>query len=183
MAKNIMVQGTGSSVGKSLIVAGLCRILKSAGYKVAPFKAQNMSLNSYITAEGGEMGRAQVVQAEASGIEPSVLMNPILIKPTGDMSSQVIVLGKVYWQLGAEEYYKVVPELVETVRRAYQELAAQYDVIVLEGAGSPAEINLYHRDVVNMGMARMVDAPVVLVGDIEKGGVFCINFWYSFAAP
>ncbi|NSW82571.1 MAG: cobyric acid synthase [Syntrophothermus sp.] len=176
MAKNIMVQGTGSSVGKSLIVAGLCRIIKSAGYKVAPFKAQNMSLNSYITAEGGEMGRAQVVQAEASGIEPSVLMNPILIKPTGDMSSQVIVLGKVYRQLGAEEYYKVVPELVETVRRAYQELAAQYDVIVLEGAGSPAEINLYHRDVVNMGMARMVDAPVVLVGDIEKGGVFASIF-------
>ena len=176
MARNIMIQGTGSSVGKSIIVAGLCRILKNAGYKVAPFKAQNMSLNSYVTAEGGEMGRAQVVQAEASGIEPSVLMNPILIKPTGDMSSQVIVLGKVYRQLGADEYYQVVPELVETVKRAYDELAANYDVIVLEGAGSPAEINLYHRDIVNMGMARMADAPVLLVGDIEKGGVFASVF-------
>ncbi len=176
MARNIMIQGTGSSVGKSIIAAGLCRILKNAGYKVAPFKAQNMSLNSYVTSEGGEMGRAQVVQAEACGIEPSVLMNPILIKPTGDQSSQVIVLGKVYRQLRADEYYQVVPELTETVRRAYEELAANYDIIVLEGAGSPAEINLYHRDIVNMGMARIADAPVLLVGDIEKGGVFASVF-------
>lgn len=171
-----MIQGTGSSVGKSLIVAGLCRILKNAGYKVAPFKAQNMSLNSYVTAEGGEMGRAQVVQAEASGIEPSVLMNPILIKPTGDSCSQVIVLGKVYRQLSAEEYYQVVPELVNTVREAYQELASRYDIVVLEGAGSPAEINLRYRDIVNMGMAQMANAPVVLVGDIDKGGVFASLF-------
>lgn len=172
MAGSIMIQGTGSSVGKSLIVAGLCRILKDAGYKVAPFKAQNMSLNSYVTSEGGEMGRAQVVQAEASGIEPSVIMNPILIKPTGDSCSQVIVLGKVYRQVSAEQYYQLVPELVDTVRRAYQELAARYDIIVLEGAGSPAEINLFHRDIVNMGMARIAEAPVLLVGDIDKGGVF-----------
>lgn len=172
MAKCLMIQGTASSVGKSLLTAAFCRILKQDGLKVAPFKSQNMSLNSFITSEGGEMGRAQVVQAEASGIDPHVRMNPILLKPTADQKSQVIVLGEVYDNLAATEYYRVRPTLRETVRRAYQQLAEAYDVIVIEGAGSPAEINLQADDIVNMGMAEMVDAPVLLVGDIDRGGVF-----------
>ncbi|NPV91103.1 MAG: cobyric acid synthase [Firmicutes bacterium] len=167
-----MIQGTASSVGKSLLTAAICRILKQDGLKVAPFKSQNMSLNSFITREGGEMGRAQVVQAEACGIEPHVTMNPILLKPTADQRSQVIVLGKVYDNLSAAEYYQVRPTLRDTVRQAYQRLADEYDVIVIEGAGSPAEINLQADDLVNMGMAGMVDAPVLLVGDIDRGGVF-----------
>ncbi|HBQ63931.1 MAG TPA: cobyric acid synthase CobQ [Clostridiales bacterium] len=171
-AKCIMVQGTASSVGKSLIVAGLCRIFRQDGYRVAPFKSQNMALNSFITADGKEMGRAQVVQAEAAGVLPSVEMNPILIKPTTDKKAQVIVNGEVYGNFSAVEYHNLKPALAELVRGTYQKLAEQYDVIVIEGAGSPAEINLRDKDLVNMGMAEMADAPVVLVGDIDKGGVF-----------
>lgn len=167
-----MIQGTASSVGKSLVVAGLCRLLRNAGYRVAPFKAQNMSLNSFVTAEGGEMGRAQVVQAQAAGIAPSVLMNPILLKPSGNAHSQLIVLGEARGTYTAEQYYELVPALEATVRDAYRQLAQQYEVVVLEGAGSPAEINLRHRDLVNMGMAHLAGAPVLLVGDIDKGGVF-----------
>ncbi|MCR4400805.1 MAG: cobyric acid synthase, partial [Syntrophomonadaceae bacterium] len=172
MARSIMIQGTASSVGKSLVVAGLCRLLRNAGYRVAPFKAQNMSLNSFVTAEGGEMGRAQVVQAQAAGIAPSVLMNPILLKPSGNAHSQLIVLGEARGTYTAEQYYELVPDLEATVRDAYRQLAQQYEVVVLEGAGSPAEINLRHRDLVNMGMAHLAGAPVLLVGDIDKGGVF-----------
>lgn len=172
MAKNIMIQGTMSNVGKSLLAAGLCRIFRQDGYRVAPFKSQNMALNSFITKDGSEMGRAQVVQAEAAGIEPDVRMNPILLKPTTDVGSQVIVLGKVMGNMKAVEYYKHKKELVPYVMKAYNELAAENDIIVIEGAGSPAEINLKEEDIVNMGFARMVNAPVLLAGDIDRGGVF-----------
>jgi adenosylcobyric acid synthase len=167
-----MVQGTGSSVGKSRIAAGLCRVFKQDGYRVAPFKSQNMALNSFITREGLEMGRAQVAQAEACGLEPSVLMNPVLLKPSSDKNCQVIIMGKVYGNLSAMDYHEFKPKLLETVKMAYDRLAEQNDIIVIEGAGSPAEINLRDRDIVNMGMAELVDAPVILVGDIDKGGVF-----------
>lgn len=172
MAKAIMIQGTMSNAGKSLIAAGLCRIFKQDGYKVAPFKAQNMALNSFITKEGLEMGRAQVTQAEAAGIEPSVLMNPVLLKPTNDTSSQVIVNGEVMENMSAKEYYKHKRELVFAVKESYDKLAAAYDIIVLEGAGSPAEINLKENDIVNMHMAKLAKAPVLLAGDIDRGGVF-----------
>lgn len=172
MAKAIMVQGTMSNAGKSIITAGLCRIFKQDGFKVAPFKAQNMALNSFITREGLEMGRAQVVQAEAAGIEPSVLMNPILLKPTNNTSSQVIVNGEVWQNLSAREYYRNKSALVPEVKRAFDKLSEEYDIIVIEGAGSPAEINLRDEDIVNMFMAKMADAPVLLVGDIDRGGVF-----------
>ncbi len=172
MAKVIMIQGTMSGAGKSLLTAGLCRILKEDGLRVAPFKSQNMALNSYITAEGLEMGRAQVVQAEAAGAEPSVLMNPILLKPTTDTGSQVIVMGKVLGNMSAREYFAYKKELVPVIQEAYRKLADQYDVIVVEGAGSPAEINLKENDIVNMGLARMLEAPVLLAGDIDRGGVF-----------
>lgn len=172
MAKNIMIQGTMSNAGKSLLAAGLCRVLKQDGYRVAPFKSQNMALNSFITANGGEMGRAQVVQAEAAGIAPDVRMNPILLKPTTDMGSQVIVNGIVQGNMRASEYYRRKPEFFPAVRAAYDSLAAEFDLIVIEGAGSPAEINLKQDDLVNMGLAKMVDAPVLLVGDIDRGGVF-----------
>ncbi|WP_041424008.1 cobyric acid synthase [Thermosediminibacter oceani] len=167
-----MIQGTGSSVGKSRIVTGLCRILKEDGFKVAPFKAQNMALNSYITREGLEIGRAQATQAEACGLEPSVLMNPVLLKPTSDKNCQVIIRGKVYGNLSAMDYHEFKAKLKKVVTETYEELKSQYDVIVIEGAGSPAEINLRENDLVNMGMAEIADAPVVLVGDIDKGGVF-----------
>ena len=172
MAKNIMIQGTMSNAGKSLLCAGLCRVLKQDGYRVAPFKSQNMALNSFITADGGEMGRAQVVQAEAAGIHPDVRMNPILLKPTTDVGSQVIVNGQVKGNMRAMEYYRRKREFVPAVMESYQSLASDYDVIVIEGAGSPAEINLKDEDIVNMGFAKMVDAPVLLVGDIDRGGVF-----------
>ena len=172
MAKAIMIQGTMSNAGKSLIAAGLCRIFRQDGYRVAPFKAQNMALNSFITKEGLEMGRAQVVQAEAAGIEPSVLMNPVLLKPTNDMSSQVIINGEVYANMSAQEYYSRKREIVPEIMKAYQELDSKYDVIVLEGAGSPAEINLKENDIVNMHMAKLAKAPVILAGDIDRGGVF-----------
>ena len=172
MAKNIMIQGTMSNAGKSLLCAGLCRIFKQDGYRVAPFKSQNMALNSFITADGGEMGRAQVVQAEAAGIAPDVRMNPILLKPTTDVGSQVIVNGVVQGNMKAMEYYRRKREYVPAVMEAYESLAAEYDIIVIEGAGSPAEINLKQEDIVNMGLAKLVDAPVLLVGDIDRGGVF-----------
>lgn len=172
MAKNIMIQGTMSNAGKSLLCAGLCRIFRQDGYRVAPFKSQNMALNSFITADGGEMGRAQVVQAEAAGIAPDVRMNPILLKPTTDVGSQVIVNGVVQGNMRAMEYYRRKQEFVPAVLEAYDSLAAENDIIVIEGAGSPAEINLKQEDIVNMGLAKLVDAPVLLVGDIDRGGVF-----------
>ncbi|MBE5961376.1 MAG: cobyric acid synthase [Lachnospiraceae bacterium] len=172
MAKSIMIQGTMSNAGKSFLVAGLLRILKQDGYKVAPFKSQNMALNSYITEEGLEMGRAQVMQAEAAGIKPSVRMNPILLKPTTDMGSQVIVCGEVQGNMQARDYFKMKKSLIPKIKEAYDSLAEEYDIIVIEGAGSPAEINLKADDIVNMGMAKLVDAPVLLAGDIDRGGVF-----------
>ena len=172
MAKVIMIQGTMSNAGKSLVTAGLCRVFKQDGYKVAPFKSQNMALNSFITKEGLEMGRAQVMQAEACGIEPSVNMNPILLKPTNDVGSQVIVNGEVLGNMSARDYYKKKTELIPHIMEAYNNLAKEYDIIVMEGAGSPAEINLKENDIVNMGMAKLVNSPVLLVGDIGRGGVF-----------
>lgn len=172
MAKVIMVQGTMSNAGKSLIVAGLCRIFAQDGYRVVPFKSQNMALNSYITEDGLEMGRAQVMQAEAAGVKPSVLMNPILLKPTNDVGSQVIVKGEVLGNMRARDYFAYKKKLIPTICEAFSELEKQADIIVMEGAGSPAEINLKSDDIVNMGLAKLVDAPVLLVGDIDRGGVF-----------
>jgi adenosylcobyric acid synthase len=167
-----MIQGTMSNVGKSLLTAGLCRILWQDGYKVAPFKAQNMALNSCITEEGLEMGRAQVVQAAACCIKPSVLMNPILLKPTTDMGSQVIVKGEVYGNMEAREYFTHKKLHRAVAFEAYEKLAGSYEIILIEGAGSPAEINLRQDDFVNMGLAEKVRTPVLLVGDIDRGGVF-----------
>ena len=172
MAKNIMIQGTGSSVGKSIITAGLCRIFLEDGYRVAPFKSQNMALNSFVTNEGLEMGRAQVVQAEACRLEPSVLMNPILIKPTTDKKAQIIVNGKVFKNMEAGIYHEYKKEARAIAEDAYFKLEKDFDIIAIEGAGSPAEINLRDKDIANMGMAEIADSPVVLVGDIDKGGVF-----------
>lgn len=172
MAKAIMIQGTMSNVGKSLIVAGLCRIFCEDGYRAAPFKSQNMALNSFVTMEGLEMGRAQVMQAEAAGIEADVRMNPILLKPTTEMGSQLIVNGEVRGNFSARDYFGYKKHLIPEILRAYRSLEDEYDIIVLEGAGSPAEINLNQDDIVNMGMARMAGAPVVLAGDIDRGGVF-----------
>jgi adenosylcobyric acid synthase len=183
MAKVIMIQGTMSNAGKSLFTAGLCRIFKEDGYRVAPFKAQNMALNSYITKEGLEMGRAQVVQAEAAGIVPRVIMNPILLKPTSDKGSQVIVNGEVLGNYSAEEYYQLKEILALEVKKAYDVLADEFEIIVIEGAGSPAEINLMDKDLVNMGMARMADAPVLLVGDIDRGGVFAALYGTIMLLP
>ena len=171
-AKSIMVVGTMSSAGKSVVTAGLCRMFHQDGYRVAPFKSQNMALNSYITKDGLEMGRAQVMQAEAAGIAPDIRMNPILLKPTSEAGSQVIVNGKVYDNLRAKEYYQRKQELIPEIRTAYESLAEEYDIVVLEGAGSPAEINLRDVDIVNMGMAAISDSPVIVVGDIDRGGVF-----------
>ena len=171
-ARAIMVQGTMSNAGKSLLVAGLCRIFHEDGYLVAPFKAQNMALNSFITDDGLEMGRAQVVQAEAAGIAPDARMNPILLKPTTDVGSQVIVRGVAQGNMTARAYYRSKKALLPVVRETYEALAAEYDIIVIEGAGSPAEVNLREDDLVNMGMAAIADAPVLLVGDIDRGGVF-----------
>lgn len=173
MKKNsIMVQGTGSSVGKSIMVAGLCRVLMQDGHKVAPFKSQNMALNSFITEEGHEMGRAQVVQAEAAGIRPHVNMNPVLLKPSAEKKAQVIVMGKVLKNMSAVEYHDYKLELKEIVKEAYSDLSDANDFVVIEGAGSPAEINLRDKDIVNMGMAEISDSPVIIVGDIDRGGVF-----------
>ena len=172
MAKVIMVQGTMSNAGKSLLVAGLCRIFKQDGLRVAPFKSQNMALNSFITSEGLEMGRAQVMQAEAAGMTPMVCMNPILLKPTNHTGSQVIVNGEVLGNMSARDYFAFKKQLVPDIKKAFKKLEEYADIIVIEGAGSPAEINLKQNDIVNMGMAEMVDAPVLLVGDIDRGGVF-----------
>ena len=167
-----MIQGTMSNSGKSFIAAALCRIFRQDGYSAAPFKSQNMALNSYITSDGLEMGRAQAMQAEAAGIEPSVLMNPILLKPTTDVGSQVIVNGEVRGNMKAVDYFRHKKDLIPDIMKAYNELAAQHDIIVIEGAGSPAEINLKRDDIVNMGMAKLANAPVLLTGDIDRGGVF-----------
>lgn len=172
MAKAIMIQGTMSNAGKSLLAAGLCRIFQQDGYRVAPFKSQNMALNSYITEEGLEMGRAQVMQAECCKIPPSVKMNPILLKPTNDVGSQVIVNGEVLGTMSARDYFSYKKQLIPEIMKAYDALAAENDIIVIEGAGSPAEINLKQDDIVNMGMAKLAKAPVLLVGDIDRGGVF-----------
>lgn len=172
MKKNIMIQGTSSSVGKSILAAAICRILTEDGYRVAPFKSQNMSLNSHVTGEGHEMGRAQALQAEAAGIAPHVNMNPILLKPMADAMSQVIVMGKVFSDMTASNYFLYKPRLKEIIMTAYNSLQEASDVVVIEGAGSPAEINLNSDDIVNMGLAEMVDAPVILVADIDRGGVF-----------
>lgn len=172
MVKVIMVQGTMSNAGKSLLVAGLCRIFKQDGYKVAPFKSQNMALNSFITKEGLEMGRAQVMQAEAAGIEPMICMNPILLKPTSNYGSQVIVNGEVLGNMSAKKYFNFKNELIPEIEKAFKKLKNHADIIVIEGAGSPAEINLKHNDLVNMGLAKLLDASVLLVGDIDRGGVF-----------
>jgi adenosylcobyric acid synthase len=170
--KVIMVQGTASSAGKSILVTALCRIFKQDGYRVAPFKSQNMSLNSFVTREGGEMGRAQVVQAEAAGIEPTVDMNPILLKPEADSKSQVIVMGKVMDTLAAKRYYTYRDELLTIVSGALDRLRSAYDIVVIEGAGSAAEINLKDREIVNMRIAKLANSPVLLVGDIDRGGIF-----------
>ena len=171
-AQAIMIQGTASNVGKSVIAAGLCRIFKQDGFSVAPFKSQNMALNSFITKEGLEMGRAQVVQAEAAGIEPLCDMNPVLLKPTGEKKSQVIVQGEVWRDMDAQKYYGYKKIFMPKVMESYERLAARHDLIVIEGAGSPAEINLRENDIVNMAMARAAGAPVLLAGDIDRGGVF-----------
>ena len=171
-AKAIMIQGTASNAGKSLLAAGLCRVFRQDGYRVAPFKSQNMALNSFITADGLEMGRAQVVQAQCAGVEPDARMNPILLKPTNDTGSQVIVNGVPRGTMGAAEYFGWKKSLLPDILAAYESLAAENDIIVIEGAGSPAEINLKQEDFVNMGLARLAHAPVLLAGDIDRGGVF-----------
>jgi adenosylcobyric acid synthase len=176
-ARAIMVLGTSSHVGKSLMTAALCRIFARAGYSVAPFKAQNMSLNSAATPDGFEIGRAQALQAEAAGIAPSVHMNPVLIKPSGDCCSQIVVRGRVWGNLDARNYHEHrVMTLLPIVEESYRELASSYDIVVLEGAGSPAEINLKDNDIANMRMADLADAQCLLVGDIDRGGVFASLF-------
>ena len=172
-ARTLMLQGTASDVGKSLLAAALCRILKQDGKRVAPFKSQNMSLNSYVTPDGKEIGRAQGMQADACGIAATTDMNPILLKPTKDMVAQVVVHGKPYADMGAMEYReRYLPEAEVIVKEALSRLRDAYDVIILEGAGSPAEVNLKDRDIVNMRVAAWADAPVLLVADIDRGGVF-----------
>jgi len=167
-----MILGSGSDVGKSIMVAGLCRIFRQEGIRVAPFKAQNMALNSFITPDGGEMGRAQVVQAQAAGLIPHVDMNPILLKPSSEVGSQVIVQGRVYGNFSARDYYRLKPKLVRKVMESYRRLSRSYDLIILEGAGSAVELNLKKNDLVNFNMARKAGAAVLLVADIDRGGVF-----------
>lgn len=173
MGKAIMVQGTGSSVGKSVIATALCRIFHQDGWRVAPFKAQNMSLNSYVTPDGREIGRAQGVQAEAAGIEAEAVMNPILLKPSADCIAQVVLLGRPVGHLGAREYRDAyLPTVLPTVKEALADLLQRFDIVVIEGAGSPAEINLKERDIANMPTAALANAPVLLVGDVDRGGLF-----------
>jgi len=171
-ARKIMIQGTGSSVGKSVITAALCSYFRQEGFSVAPFKSQNMSNNSFVTVGGGEMGRAQAFQAQACGIEPAVEMNPILLKPASEMGAQVVVLGKAVSVMTPREYHEFQPHLIGAIRDSLEKLSSLYDIVVIEGAGSPAEINLRRFDIVNMAVAKMAGAPVVLVGDINLGGVF-----------
>ena len=170
--KALMVQGTTSHAGKSLMATALCRIFAQDGLRVAPFKAQNMSLNSFVTPDGGEFGRAQAVQAEAARIAPTVEMNPILLKPEGNRKSQVVVMGKPVAVASAREYYEMKLRLWPLVTQALDTLRSQYDIVVIEGAGSPAEINLKEHEIVNMRVARYANAPVIIVGDIDRGGVF-----------
>ncbi len=172
MAKALMIQGTGSGVGKSLICTALCKIMRDMGVKVAPFKAQNMALNSYITLDGGEIGRAQALQAIASQVEPETDMNPILLKASGEMGSQVIIQGKVHSTVKATEYYEMKDKLWKFVKESYERLSQRFELIIIEGAGSPAEINLMDKEIVNMRMAHYAKAPVILLGDIDRGGVF-----------
>lgn len=172
VTKNIMLQGTSSHVGKTILTAALLRCLRERGYKAAPFKAQNMALNSAVSSDGGEIGRAQALQAEAAGVPSTVHMNPVLLKPTGEARSQVVIHGKVHSVMAASEYHRFKPEAMKYVLESYRRLASRFDVIVIEGAGSPAEINLREGDIANMGIAEAIDSPVVLVGDIDRGGVF-----------
>ena len=171
MAKTIMVQGAGSNVGKSIIVAGLCRLFRQRGLKVRPFKPQNMSNNAAVTADGGEIGRAQALQALACGVDPVVDMNPVLLKPETDTGAQVIVQGQRYATLKARDYAKAKPELLGRAVESFKRLCEDVDIVVIEGAGSPAEINLRQGDIANMGFAEAIGAPVILVGDIDRGGV------------
>ncbi|MDR0459667.1 MAG: cobyric acid synthase [Coriobacteriales bacterium] len=172
MSKPLMIQGTMSNAGKSIVVTGLCRVFYQDGYKVAPFKSQNMSSNSFTTEDGLEMALAQAIQAEAAGLTPSVLMNPILLKPAGNMETQAIVNGQNRGSLAALDYTAYRKSLIPEIMRAYNSLASDFDIVVIEGAGSPAEINLRENDIVNMGLAELTDANVLLVGDIDPGGVF-----------
>ncbi|MFA5810296.1 MAG: cobyric acid synthase, partial [Thermoleophilia bacterium] len=172
LARTIMLQGTASHAGKTLLVAGLARIMAQDGYSVAPFKSQNMSLNSFASVAGGEMGRAQVVQAEAAGVEPSVDMNPVLLKPTSDTGSQVIVQGRPVGNMTAQSYHEFKLGLLDAVSESLERLRRQFQVVIIEGAGSPAEVNFRGHDIANMMVAEMADAPVLLIGDIERGGVF-----------
>jgi adenosylcobyric acid synthase len=167
-----MIQGTASSVGKSIFVTALCRILKQDGYKVAPFKAQNMALNSFVTPQGGEIGRSQAIQAEAAGIDSSVYMNPVLLKPQANATSQMVVLGRAVKIYDAADYYRHNFDLLPVIEESLNRLRAEYEIVVIEGAGSPAEINLMDREIANMRIAKMAGAPVILVGDIDRGGVF-----------
>jgi adenosylcobyric acid synthase len=169
---SVMIGGTSSSAGKSIVVAALCRILSRMGYSVAPFKAQNMSLNSYVTKDGGEIAIAQAFQAKAAGIEPDVLMNPILLKPKGNLTSQLVVFGKAVKNVSAIDYYNEVPRLVEKIRYAFERLKEEYEIVIIEGAGGMAEINLYDRDIANIAIARIAKPDIYIVGDIDRGGVF-----------
>ncbi|MDB6008092.1 MAG: cobyric acid synthase protein, partial [Gammaproteobacteria bacterium] len=171
-ARTLMVQGTTSDAGKSTLVTGLCRVLRRCGLRVAPFKPQNMALNSAVTVDGGEIGRAQALQAQAAGVEPTTDMNPILLKPNSDLGAQVIVHGRVVGNMPAAEYHQYKSVARQAVLASHERLAARYDVIVTEGAGSPAEINLREGDIANMGFAEAIDCPVILIADIERGGVF-----------
>ncbi len=171
-AKPLMIQGTCSDAGKSIVTAAFCRILKQDGVKVAPFKSQNMALNSYVTLDGKEIARAQVVQAQAAGLEPDIRMSPILLKPSSHTKSQIVLNGLPVEGMTWQQYMDFKPKAFKVVKESYDSLADEYDAVVLEGAGSPAEINLNHDDIVNMGMARYAKAPVLLVGDIDRGGVF-----------
>ncbi|MBP3280334.1 MAG: cobyric acid synthase, partial [Butyrivibrio sp.] len=172
MAKNLMIQGTMSGAGKSILTAGILRVLHQDGYRVAPFKSQNMALNSYVTRDGKEIGRAQALQAFAAGMEPDSDMNPILLKPTGETASQVIVNGLPVGDMRAADYFRKKKDYIPEVLSAYERLSSRANVVVIEGAGSPVEINLRENDIVNMGLAKMLDAPVLLAGNIDPGGVF-----------
>ena len=172
IAGTLMVQGTTSDAGKSTLVAGLCRVLARRGVRVAPFKPQNMALNSAVTADGGEIGRAQALQAQAAGVAPHSDMNPVLLKPNSDTGAQIVIHGKARMDMDARAYHEYKPIALTAVLESYQRLRAQYECVLVEGAGSPAEVNLRDRDIANMGFAEAVDCPVVLVADIDRGGVF-----------